>query len=180
MTIKPTLWCHCENWIKCNSEIVKNLCSYKSLCKCELYNYQDSSADGNRLEHFHNVAISMCRTQSKIPQKTKQFDLKQAFSHSFVLQISTGSSYVPSMLDARNAIMDPDLFTHQTDICWDPTACQMLCWTGIQAYLVLLHFADTAFFFYKWKVCSHPALSKSIGTIFQKPLLTSCLCVIFW
>jgi hypothetical protein len=38
--------------------------------------------------------------------------------------------------------------------------------TSIQAYLVLLHFADIAFFFYKLKVCGNPASSKSVVTIF--------------
>lgn len=71
MAIKHTLWCHCEDSIKCNSEIVKNLCSCKSLCKCELYNHYDSSMDDKRLQNFHNVAFTMSRTEPQIPQKTK-------------------------------------------------------------------------------------------------------------
>ena len=34
--------------------------------------------------------------------------------------------------------------------------------------------------FYKLKVCGNPASTKSIGAIFPKHLLISCLCVTFW
>jgi hypothetical protein len=37
--------------------------------------------------------------------------------------------------------------------------------TSIQAYIILLHFADIGFF-YKLKVCGNPVSSKSISTIF--------------
>ena len=39
----------------------------------------------------------------------------------------------------------------------------------IQAFLILLHFADTVFcFFYTWKICGHPLSSKSVAVIFPK------------
>ena len=56
--------------------------------------------------------------------------------------------------------------------------------TGLQVYLILLHFNLLCFtdiaFFDKLKVCGNSASSKSIGAIFPTALLTSCLCVTFW
>lgn len=49
----------------------------------------------------------------------------------------------------------------------------ILAYTLIQAHLVSLHFTDTAFF-YKLKFCGNPASRRSISTIFQQHLLTSC------
>ena len=49
----------------------------------------------------------------------------------------------------------------------------------IWAYLVLLQFADTAFFFFfnKLKVCGNPVLNKSIGAIF--PTAFGCFVSLF-
>ena len=66
------------------------------------------------------------------------------------------------------------VWTEVNNICGP----EILQW--IQAYLVLLHFPDIAFFFFnRLKVCGNPQLIKSV-LFFQEHLLISCVPVTSW
>lgn len=75
--------------------------------------------DNNRVQKFQNVPVTMLRTPYRILQKTKQFDLKKSLQSLIYFTNIIGFSYVPSILDARNVIMGPNVLTHQTDILGD-------------------------------------------------------------
>ena len=120
----------------------------------------------NRVQKFHNVAITMLRTQYRILQKTKQLDLRKSlqsliyFTNIYWLLLyakhagSQECNYGPKCVHSSNRYFGGLLLhiRYSTGLLYRHTL--------IYSVLKIVRF------FSKWKVCSKPVLSKSVGTIF--------------
>ena len=81
----------------------------------------ETNEDHRFLNHLSYMVDGQCLCTIGVVMPTilKQFDLKKSLQSLIYFTNIIGFSYVPSMLDARNVIMDPNVFTHQTDILGD-------------------------------------------------------------
>jgi len=117
----------------------------------------------------------MCQSQCsgqqyRILQKTKQFDLKKSLQSLIYFTNIIGFSYVPSMLDARNVIMDPNVFTHQTDILGD---------SYCMSHTLLDCYPGTPWFTAFWRYCFFYINERFVATLCwasRQHHFSNCLC----